>query len=224
MENKISFPYRFIAIEGNIGTGKTTLCKLLQKESGAELILEQFTDNPFLENFYGNPERFGLQVELFFLSERYKQLKDHEVRSTLFSDRLFISDYIFIKSLLFASRNLKGNELNLYHRIFEALHTHLPKPDIIFYIHRTPEELLQLISERNRPYEQDIKSSYLERIQGAYLDYFKSLADIPVVIIDGAGLDYANKKEDFEYIVGIMSKTYNKGNHFISHKKDTFFE
>ncbi|TVQ50808.1 MAG: deoxynucleoside kinase [Saprospirales bacterium] len=220
----MSFPYRFIAIEGNIGTGKTTLCKLLQKQTDAELILEQFTDNPFLENFYENPERFGLQVELFFLSERYKQLKGHEVHSTLFADRLYISDYIFIKSLLFASRNLKGNELNLYHRIFEALHMHLPHPDIIFYIHRTAEELLQLISERNRAYEQDIKSTYLERIQSAYFDYFKSMAEIPVVIIDGEGLDYANKEEDFEYLVEIMSKPYVKGNHFISHKKNTFFD
>jgi deoxyguanosine kinase len=220
----MSFPYRFIAIEGNIGTGKTTLCKLLKENSGADLILEQFTDNPFLENFYSNPERFGLQVELFFLSERYKQLKDHEVNSTLFSDRLYISDYIFIKSLLFASRNLHGKDLDLYHRIFEALNTHLPSPDIIFYIHRKPNELLKLIAERNRTYELNIQSDYLTRIQNSYFKYFSSIADIPVVIIDGEGLDYTKNTEDFKYIVDLMKKNYERGNHFISRKKDTFFD
>lgn len=220
----MSFPHRFVAVEGNIGTGKTTLCKMLSNHTGAELILEQFTDNPFLENFYENPDRFGLQVELFFLSERYKQLKDHEVVSSLFKDRFFISDYIFIKSLLFASNNLKENELNLYRRIFEALNTHIPSPDIIFYIHREPDELLCLIAERNRSYELKIEKEYLATIQNAYLNYFSSIAEIPVVIIDGQGLDYAKKPDDFTFIVDVMTQEYKKGIHYISRKKPSFFD
>ncbi len=220
----MDFPYKFIAIEGNIGAGKTTLCKILAELSERELILEQFTDNPFLENFYRNQERFALQVELFFLSERFKQLKDHEVNSNLF-DQKFISDYIFVKSLLFAVGNLKGKELELYRRIYDALASSLPLPDIIFYLHRTPQQLLKLIKKRDRSYERDISENYLEKIQAAYFNYFSQLIkDIPVVIIDSNDMEFEGNPDDLRYFLNIMQSTYTSGTHYIGREKGTLFD
>lgn len=219
----MKLPHKFIAIEGNIGAGKTTLCRLLGRLSGSELILEQFTDNPFLQNFYDNQERFALQVELFFLSERFKQLKDHHVNSNLFNQK-FISDYIFVKSLLFGARNLKGNELNLFRRIYEALASSLPMPNIIFYLHRPTSELIELIEKRNRSYEQNITEEYLQKIQEAYFDYFTDIAKIPVVVIDVSQMNFEQKNSDLDYLVNIMNKTYSQKTHYISRETRTIFD
>ncbi len=203
-------PYNFIAIEGNIGSGKTTLCKRLSQEENAELILEEFTDNPFLKNFYENPERYGLQVELFFLSERYKQLSTFPIGKDLF-DNLYISDYIFVKSLLFAMKNLSGHEMSLFRRIYDMVETNLPAPDIVFYLYRPVDQLLQLIKKRNRPYEQNIRADYLEGIQSAYLSYFEAMRDIPVVVIDCRDLDFEKKVEDWAYIKQLTAGEYKSG-------------
>lgn len=203
----MELPYRFICIEGNIGTGKTTLCRKLANICNAELILEEFTDNPFLENFYASPERYALQVELFFLSERYKQLKSYPINNNLLNTA-FISDYIFIKSLLFASHNLSGDELLLFRRLFDIVAPTLPQPEIIFYIHRKPVELLELIRKRSRTFEQGIQQEYLKGIEESYFHYFNKLTKIPIVVIDSKGLDFENSEEDFRYILEIISKPY----------------
>ena len=133
--------HNFIAIEGNIGAGKTTLCKMIQRDFNCQLILEQFTDNPFLPFFYEDPERYAFQVELFFMSERHKQLQTELGQNELFSD-FKISDYYFIKTLLFASNNLKGEEYRLFARLFNVLNTTFPEPDLLVYLYRSVDNLL----------------------------------------------------------------------------------
>ncbi|TVR89696.1 MAG: deoxynucleoside kinase [Saprospirales bacterium] len=216
-------PYNFMAIEGNIGSGKTTLCKRLSQEENAELILEGFTDNPFLKNFYDNPERYGLQVELFFLSERYKQLSTFPIGKDLF-DNLYVSDYMFMKSLLFAMKNLSGHEMSLFRRIYDMVETNLPAPDIVFYLYRSIDQLLHLIKKRNRPYEQNIRADYLEGIQSAYLSYFEALKDIPVVVIDCQDLDFENKEEDWAYIKQLTFSSYNTGVNYRGPRGNPLFE
>ncbi len=216
-------PYNFISIEGNIGSGKTTLCKRLSQEENAELILEEFTDNPFLKNFYENPDRYGLQVELFFLSERYKQLSTFPIGKDLF-DNLYISDYMFVKSLLFAMKNLSGHEMSLFRRIFDMVETNLPTPDIVFYLYRPVDQLLQLIKKRNRPYEQNIRADYLEGIQSSYLSYFEALRDIPVVVIDCQDLDFENKEADWAYIKQLTTGKFNSGVNYRGPRGNPLFE
>ena len=218
-----SFPYQFLAFEGNIGTGKTTLCRRLASEEGAELILEEFTDNPFLQKFYDNPDRYALQVELFFLSERYKQLNTFPIGQDLF-DNTYISDYIFVKSLLFASRNLSGHEIALFRRIFDIVQSALPQPDIIFYLHRPVGELMELIKKRNRPYEKKISPDYLNGIQSAYFSYFETIKNIPVVIVDCSGLDFENRKKDWNYIIDLVSGKYHPGITYSGEKGSPLFE
>lgn len=220
----MNIPYRYIAIEGNIGTGKTTLCKIISNElKNAHLILEQFTDNPFLENFYTNPKRFALQVELFFLSERYKQLKAIQIESDLF-DTKYISDYAFVKTLLFAAQNLTGDELHLFRRIYKMVSINIPEPEIIFFIHRPVDELLKLIEKRNRSYERNIQAEYLRNIQNAYFQYFENLAENPVVIIDSKGLDFESNPRDRSYLFDILQTQFSVKTHFISPENSTLFD
>ncbi len=205
-----TFPYKFIAIEGNIGTGKTTLCRRLQADFEADLILEQFTDNPFLPFFYKEPERYGFPVELFFMTERYKQLSSFFAEPNIFNPQIF-SDYFFIKTLLFAGNNLNEEEYRLFHRLFSILNKEIPQPDIIFYLHRPIENLMANITKRARGMEVTIQPDYLLNIQNAYMDYFKNIVDFPVVILELSNMDFVDNKQDYALILEYMQQTYPPG-------------
>lgn len=213
---KKSFPHQFIAIEGNIGAGKTTLCNMMEKDFGAKLILEQFTDNPFLPYFYKNPERYAFQVELFFMTERHKQLQGYLSQRSLFQE-FSVSDYYFIKTLLFAKNNLVDEEYRLFNRLFNVLNTTFRKPDLLVYLHRPVEDLMKNIKSRGREYEKDIKPEYLLSLQNAYFDYFRTVTDIPVLIIDIEGTKFWNKKKQYKQIIKlIQSEDYTLG---VQHRK-----
>lgn len=212
------FPYRFIAIEGNIGAGKTTLCEKLAKDYSARLILEQFTDNPFLPFFYKEPERYAFPVELFFMTERHKQLQGELSQQNLFHD-LVISDYVFIKTLLFARNNLTEEEFRLFQRLFNIMKTNFPRPDLIVFLHRSIPELQQQIKKRNRSYESEISAEYLMNIQNTYYDYFKMEQHTPVLIIDVSELDYVQSEKDYQLIIDLISRKYTPGLHHASFVK-----
>ena len=147
--------HHFITIEGNIGAGKTTLAHLLSKHYNSRLILEQFADNPFLAKFYENPAQYAFPVELFFMAERYKQLKELVHTKELFQ-HITVSDYLFTKCLLFAKVNLSDEEFRLYQRLFEIINQQLIQPDILIYLHAPVTKLQENIKRRNRSYEQNI--------------------------------------------------------------------
>lgn len=209
------FPYSFIAIEGNIGAGKTTLCQMLADEHNGRVILEEFADNPFLANFYENPERYAFSVELFFMTERHKQLQEILSQPSLFQ-KLTIADYFFTKTLLFAKNNLSDEEYRLFQRLFNVLNTTFPNPDILVYLHRSPKNLLKNIEQRGRNYEQEITTQYLQQIQDAYFDYFRSITDIPIVIIDVEGMVFWEKQEEYDLIKYCLQKRYEPGVHRVS--------
>jgi deoxyguanosine kinase len=208
----MKFPYQFIAVEGNIGAGKTTLCHLLAEHSGCALLLEQFTDNPFLPPFYEQPERYAFPVELFFMTERHKQLLEHFAQPDFFSP-FTVADYFFVKTLLFAKNNLSEEELRLFQRLFVVLNSTFPKPDLLLYLHRPVEVLLRQIKKRGRDIEQHIAPEYLEDIQSAYLNYLKMENDSPVVILELGDADFQQDPAVFQAIVSIMQEPFEKGLH-----------
>src|SRR3954462_4653620 len=164
--------YHFITIEGNIGAGKTTLAHLLSKRLNTRLVLEEFADNPFLPKFYENPKQFAFPLELFFMAERYKQLKELVHTKDLFQS-ITVSDYLFTKCLLFAKVNLPEEEFHLYQRLFDIIHQQLVHPDIIVYLHAPVQKLQENIRKRKREFEQTIPDEYLFRIQETYTSYIK---------------------------------------------------
>jgi len=207
--------YQFIAIEGNIGAGKTTLAKILREELRADLILEQFSDNPFLANFYDNPDRHAFSVELFFMAERHKQFQEHFSKPNLFSNQLVVSDYIFEKTVLFAKNNLEGEEFRLFQRLFKVLKSNFPEPDILIYLYRDIPHLLSNIQNRGRSYEENISPEYLSKIQNAYLQYFKSISNYPVLVIDIEDLDFSDDELFLKKIKSRLGTKYENGVHFI---------
>src|ERR1044072_5092278 len=159
--------HQFITIEGNIGAGKTTLAHLLARHYNARLILEEFADNPFLPRFYENPQQFAFPLELFFMAERYKQLKELIHTKDLFQN-ITISDYLFTKCLLFAKVNLPEEEFRLYQKLFDIIYQQLTQPDILIYLHVPVNQLQRNIRKRNRSYEQGIPDEYLLSLQETY--------------------------------------------------------
>jgi deoxyadenosine/deoxycytidine kinase len=204
------FPYQFIAIEGNIGAGKTTLCHRLATHYGCTLVLEQFTDNPFLPFFYLQPERYAFPVELFFMTERHKQLLEHFAGPDLF--RTFtVADYFFVKTLLFAKNNLSEEEFRLFQRLFSVLNATFPKPDLLLYLHRPVDVLLRQIRKRGRDIERNISPAYLEEIQNAYLDYLKTESETPVVILDLGNANFERDEAVFQRIAGLLREPHPNG-------------
>ena len=210
MSKQIS--HKFIAIEGNIGTGKTTLCQRMANDFGCKMILEQFTDNPFLPLFYQNPERYAFPVELFFMTERHKQLQEELSQTDLFSS-FSVSDYYFVKTLLFAKNNLKDDEFRLFQRLFNVLNNSFKEPDLLVYLHRPIDELIANIKNRDRDIEKDISADYLMEIQSAYLEYFKNQTRIPVLILNIEGMDFRENDNDYQMIIDSLSETYPVGTH-----------
>ncbi len=204
----------FITVEGNIGAGKTTLCHLLQKHFGATLILEEFEDNSFLPKFYQNKEQYAFPLELSFMASRFNQLKEIINSKNLFGEKL-ISDYLFMKSKLFAKINLQADEYALYEKLFEIIHPNLPQPDLLIYLHAPLVKLKENIRLRNRSYELEISDDYLENLQDAYLQILNSL-QIPILIIDVLDTDFLNNTKHFNQLLAYLEKDFEPGKHYIS--------
>lgn len=213
------FPYQFIAVEGNIGAGKTTLCKMMAEEFGFRLILEQFADNPFLPFFYENPERYAFPVELFFMTERHKQLQQELAQQDLFQQSI-ISDYFFLKTLLFARNTLQSEEYRLFQRLFHILNAAFPKPDLLVYLHRSVDDLKQNIEKRGRTYEQEIEPAYLQKIQNAYFEFFKADVSLPILIVDIEAIDFVRDKSYYYQLLEVLRQPYPSGTHHISIRKE----
>lgn len=209
-----SLAYPYIVIEGNIGVGKTTFCRKLQEKYNARLILEQFSDNPFLPYFYENPERHAFSVELFFMTERHRQLQEDLIQGDLFNQQI-ISDYIFIKTLLFAKNNLNEEEYRLFNRLFHVLNAHFKKPDLVVYLHRPISTLLTQIKKRGRSYEMEMSTMYLENIQKAYFDFFKMDPEYPILVVGIGDLNFEKDVQAFELLNKLLLKTYAAGVHYI---------
>lgn len=206
--------YTFVTIEGNIGAGKTTLSHLLAKHYNARLVLEQFADNPFLPKFYENPQQYAFPLELFFMAERFKQLKELIQQKDLFHS-VTISDYLFTKSLLFAKINLSEEEFRLYQRLFDILYQQLIQPDILIYLHAPVTKLQQNIKKRNRSYEQNIPDDYLFSIQETYTHYIKQ-HHIKTLFVDVSGADFLGNEKHLKVITEALEKEYPQGQHYLS--------
>ncbi|MBK9391336.1 MAG: deoxynucleoside kinase [Bacteroidetes bacterium] len=203
--------YNYVVIEGNIGAGKTTLATRIADEFNARLILEHFADNPFLPKFYSDPEKYSFPLELSFLASRYRQLKEELVAQDLFK-AFTIADYYFMKSLVFASSTLDGEEYNLYRQIFYIIYGSLPKPDIYVYLHLTPERLLKNIKKRGRNYENNITKEYLQTIQESYFTFFRQNPENKYLVIDVNAIDYVDNENDYNRIIDtIFRKDYPVG-------------
>jgi deoxyguanosine kinase len=206
--------YHYIAIEGNIGAGKTTLAHLLAKKLNARLILEQFADNPFLPKFYENPKQNAFPLELFFMAERYKQLKDTVNKTDLFQS-ITVSDYVFTKCLLFAKINLSEDEFRLYQKLFDITSQQLVIPDIMIYLHSPVQKLQKNIKKRNRSYEQNISDEYLFNIQETYTSYIKQ-HNIKTIFIDAADADFLSNEQHLDVIINALKNDIESGQHYFS--------
>lgn len=201
--------YKYITIEGNIGAGKTTLATRLAKHFGAQLILEEFADNPFLPKFYEKPQQYAFPLELFFMAERYKQLKDMLQTQDMFNN-FFISDYLFIKSLLFAKVTLKDEEYSLYQKLFDIINPQLLQPDLLIFLNAPITKLQQNIKNRNRSYEQSIPDSYLGNLQDVYMQYIKQ-HPVKTLMVDTTKVDFLRSAEDFERLLKALEDDYPPG-------------
>lgn len=210
-----ALPYNFIIVEGNIGAGKTTLSTMLARDFDRRLILEEFSDNPFLPYFYENPDRYAFPVELFFMTERHKQLQEELTQTQLFKEEI-VSDYFFLKTLLFARNNLNPEEFRLFQRLFNILSVNFPKPDLLLYLHQPVDGLMQNIKKRGRSYEQSMDPAYLERIQHAYFSYFRTQTDIPIVVLDVQSIDFVANPDHYQMILGLLQQSYEPGMHQLS--------
>lgn len=206
--------YHYISIEGNIGAGKTTLAHLLAKHYDARLILEQFADNPFLEKFYKNPSQYAFPLELFFMAERYKQLKELVHTKDMFQS-ITVSDYLFTKCLLFAKVNLPEEEFHLYQKLFDIINQQLVQPDIIIYLHASVNKLQKNIKKRNRSYEQSIPDEYLLSIQQTYTNYIKQHT-IKTIFVDAENADFVGNKKHLDIILEALKNEYNPGQPYFS--------
>ncbi|MCX6055715.1 MAG: deoxynucleoside kinase [Chloroflexi bacterium] len=190
----------YFAIEGVIGVGKTTLARLLQPYFNAELVLEVFEENPFLSNFYVDRSRYAFQTQVFFLLSRYHQQR-RNINEQLEQTKSVISDYTFEKDALFARINLKGDELDMYYNVQEALSEKITPPNLVVYLRATTETLVHRIAQRDRPYERSIERDYIELLNRSYDDYYlDSSHTSPVLIIETDGLDFVGRAEDLELI------------------------
>ena len=206
--------YSFITIEGNIGAGKTTLAHLLSKHFNARLILEEFADNPFLPKFYENQRQFAFPLELFFMAERYKQLKDLLQTKDMFQN-LTISDYLFTKCLLFAKVNLPEEEFLLYQKLFDIINPQLVQPDLLIYLHAPVNKLKENIRKRNRSYEQNIDSEYLFTLQETYTQYIKQ-HNIKTLFIDASKSDFLGNDEHLKIVIDALDNDYEDGQHYLN--------
>lgn len=195
----------YIAFEGNIGAGKTTLVTKIAQDFRAKSVYERFADNPFLPQFYKDPNRYAFPLEMSFLADRYKQLTDDLAQLDLFSD-FIVADYHIFKSLIFAKITLPEDEFRLYNNLFHILYKDMPKPDLYVYLYQKSDRLLQNIKLRGREYEQEISADYLDKINNGYLEYIKSQTELNVLIIDITELDFVQNQSDYLFVLDEIQK------------------
>ncbi|KGL58652.1 2-amino-4-hydroxy-6-hydroxymethyldihydropteridine diphosphokinase [Polaribacter sp. Hel1_85] len=198
--------YNYIAIEGNIGAGKTSLANMISNEFNAKTVLERFAENPFLPKFYEDKERYAFPLEMSFLADRYQQLTDDLAQFDLFKN-FIVSDYYIFKSLIFAQVTLQKEEYLLYRKMFDLMYKEITKPDLYIYLFQNTERLLENIKKRGRDYEQSIETSYLKSIHNGYKSFINTEKNLNLLIIDVSKMDFVNNIEDYKYIV-------NKIKHF----------
>ncbi|AWA28900.1 2-amino-4-hydroxy-6-hydroxymethyldihydropteridine diphosphokinase [Flavobacterium magnum] len=192
--------FNYIAIEGNIGAGKTTLACKIAEDFNAKTVLERFADNPFLPKFYKDQPRYAFPLEMSFLADRYQQLSDDLAQFDLFKD-FIVADYHIFKSLIFAKVTLSEDEYRLYRKLFEIIYKEMPKPDLYIYLYQNTPRLLENIKKRGRSYEQEIPAAYLDSINRGYLDYIKSQTGLNILVIDVSDRDFVKRQEDYLYIL-----------------------
>lgn len=192
--------FNYIAFEGNIGAGKTTLATKIAEDFNAKTVLERFADNPFLPKFYEDQNRYAFPLEMSFLADRYKQISDDLAQFDLFKD-FIVADYHIFKSLIFAKVTLQEDEFRLYKTLFDIVYREMPKPDLYVYLYQNTERLLENIKKRGRSYEQNIPAEYLDKINSGYLDYIKSQTNLNILIIDVSDRDFVKNQEDYLFIL-----------------------
>jgi len=197
--------YNYIAIEGNIGAGKTSLAAQMSREFNAKLILERFADNAFLPKFYKEPQRYAFTLEMSFLADRYQQISDDLSQLDLFKD-FIVSDYDVFKSLIFSKITLPEDEFRLYRKLFYQVYKDIAKPDLYVYLYQNTERLQKNIKKRGRNYEQDIEDDYLEKINSGYLEFLKNHPEFNVRIIDISDRDFVKNREDYLWVLEQISK------------------
>ena len=192
--------YNYIAIEGNIGSGKTSLAKKIGDDYNAKLVLERFADNPFLPKFYADEERYAFPLEMSFLADRYHQLTDDLAQFDLFKN-FIVSDYFIFKSLIFAQITLPKEEYSLYRKMFDIMYKEIAKPDVYVFLYQNTDRLIDNIKKRGRDYEQNIQPDYLDKIHKGYLQFIKSKEELNTLIIDVSELDFVNNESDYRIIL-----------------------
>ena len=195
---------RYIAVEGPIGVGKTSLTRLLAQNFSARCILEEPSENPFMARFYEDPKKYAFQTQIFFLLSRYQQQQELQ-QLDLFS-RLTISDYLFAKDRIFASVNLDENELALYERVYRLLTGRIPTPDLVLYLQAKPAVLMSRIRQRNYDYERSIEAGYLQTLVEAYNNFFFHYNDSPLLVIDTSEIDFVHREQDMAGLVREIQK------------------
>ena len=204
--------YDYIVIEGNIGTGKTSLANRISIDFNARLVLERFAENPFLPLFYEQQSRYAFALELSFLADRYQQLNEELAPQELFQQQT-VSDYILSKSLIFANITLKNDESTLYQRLFHIINPHLPKPDLLVYLHKDVPLLKKNIINRGRTYEQNIEEEYLKKLENGYWDFFKQQTMTRILVIDTNNVDFVNNEKDYNSLLSLIQADYEMGIH-----------
>lgn len=205
--------FKYIAIEGPIGVGKSSLAELIAKEFNGRTLIEAVDANPFLSKFYEDIKKYALQTQLFFLLSRYQQQKD------MFQQELFqsvvISDYLFAKDRIFAYLNLDENELALYEQVYRLLDTRIPKPDLVIYLQASTNVLLDRIGIRNKDYEKNVKEEYLEKLIDSYNRYFFYYTDTPLLVVNTTDIDFVNNKDDLAKLVKEIKTMKGGSQHYI---------
>jgi 2-amino-4-hydroxy-6-hydroxymethyldihydropteridine diphosphokinase len=201
--------YNFIAIEGNIGAGKTTLAHKIADDFNAKKILERFADNPFLPKFYKDQARYAFPLEMSFLADRYQQISDDLAQLDLFKD-FIVADYHIFKSLIFAKVTVTEDEFRLYRKLFKIIYKEIPKPDLYIYLYQNTERLLENIKKRGRSYEQEIPSEYLEKINQGYFDFIKTHPELNILVLDVSDRDFVKNQSDYIFILEEIEKALSK--------------
>lgn len=199
--------FNYIAIEGNIGSGKTTLATMIAEDFNAKIILERFADNPFLPKFYEDHDRYAFPLEMSFLADRYQQLSDDLAQFDLFKN-FIVSDYYIFKSLIFAQITLQKDEFYLYRKMFDIMYKEISKPDLYIYLYQDTPQLIQNIKKRGRDYEQNIAPEYLDKIHQGYSSFIKTEENLKTLIIDVSKKDFLNNPEEYKEIIALIKNVY----------------
>ncbi|WP_372766941.1 2-amino-4-hydroxy-6-hydroxymethyldihydropteridine diphosphokinase [Lutibacter sp.] len=201
----LSEKFNYIAIEGNIGSGKTTLANMIAEDFNAKIILERFADNPFLPKFYEDHDRYAFPLEMSFLADRYQQLSDDLAQFDLFKN-FIVSDYYIFKSLIFAQITLQKDEFYLYRKMFDIMYKEISKPDLYIYLYQDTPQLLKNIKKRGREYEQNIAPEYLDKIHRGYSSFIKTEENLKTLIIDVSQKDFLNNPEEYKEIIALIKR------------------